>query len=91
MRSEVYITPATLGVPNAWERGTKLEVAHKRAGWLRNPYCLGGPNALECMTKSEGGHKWAGWLKNPCHPRGSQRSTVRNKTGSGPLAVRVAT
>ena len=37
------ITPATGGVPNASERGTESEVAHKWAGSLHNPYRLGGP------------------------------------------------
>ena len=31
-----YITLAVSGVPNASERGTKSEVAHKWAGWLHD-------------------------------------------------------
>ena len=37
-----YTTLAVWGVPNALEQGTKSEVAHKWAGWLRNPCHLGG-------------------------------------------------
>ena len=37
-----YITPAAWGVPNAEERGTKSEVAHKWAGSLHNPCRLVG-------------------------------------------------
>ena len=37
------MTPAAWGVPNALERGTQSEVAHKWAGWLHNPCCLGSP------------------------------------------------
>ena len=39
-----YITPAVWGVPNASERGTKSEVAHKWTDWLHHPCRLGGPN-----------------------------------------------
>ena len=38
-----YITFAISGVPNASQRGTKSEVAHKWAHWLHNPCLLGGP------------------------------------------------
>ena len=37
-----YINPAVLGVPNASERGTKLDVARKWADSLYHPCRLGG-------------------------------------------------
>ena len=39
-----YITPAAWEIPTTLERGAKLEVAHKRARWLPNPYRLGRPH-----------------------------------------------
>ena len=47
-----YITPATRGLPNASEWGTKLEVAHKCGGWLHNPFRLGG--AQRCRAGGGG-------------------------------------
>ena len=38
-----YITPAVWGIPDASERGTKSEMAHRWAGWLHNPCRLGVP------------------------------------------------
>ena len=37
------MTPAALGIPSASQRGTKIEVAHKWARWLGNPFRLGDP------------------------------------------------
>ena len=54
-----YITPAVWGVPNASERATKSEVAHKWAGWLHHPCCLGGPQRYRAGTKSKVAHNWA--------------------------------
>ena len=50
-----YITPAAQGVPTASERGAKLEVAHKWARWLHNPYRLGGPDRLRAGGRIRGG------------------------------------
>ena len=63
-----YMSPAVLGVPDASQRRTKLEVAHNWAHWLHNSCCWGGGggNASERGTKSEVAHKWDGWLHNPC-------------------------
>ena len=53
------ITPAHCGVPNASQRGTQSEVAHKWAGWLHNPSCLGGPQRFTVGDKiSSGSQKW---------------------------------
>ena len=61
-----YITPAVCGIPNAWERETNSEVAHKWAHWLHHACCLGFPNASKQWTKSEVGRKWARWLYHAC-------------------------
>ena len=50
-----YISPATLGVPTASERGAQSEVAHKWAGQLHNPSRLGGPHRLRAGGRSESG------------------------------------
>ena len=56
-----YMTPAAWGGANTSRPGTKSEVAHKWADWLRNPYRLGGSPMLQ-----SGGHnqKWptSGWV-----------------------------
>ena len=39
-----YVTPTVSGIPAASERGTKSEVAHKWAKWLRHPCHLGDPH-----------------------------------------------
>ena len=38
-----YLSLATWGFPNVAVRGTKSQVAHKRAGWLHSPCRLWGP------------------------------------------------
>ena len=40
-----------LGVPNASQRGTGSEVAHKWAEWLHNPCHLGGPQRFRAGDK----------------------------------------
>ena len=50
------LSPHTeLGLPNASERGTKSEVAHKWAGWLHNACRLGGPQRFRGGDKIRGG------------------------------------
>ena len=51
----VCITPATCRVPNASERGTKSEVAHKWARWLHNPCLLGCPQRFKAGEKISSG------------------------------------
>ena len=77
------------GVPNAVERGTKLEQAHKWPRWLHSPYRLGVPN--QQGTQSQLGHKWARWLTNHCRLRGPQRFTAGDTIRRGPPVGRVAT
>ena len=50
------MAPATYGVPNASERGTRSEVAHKGAGWLHNPCYLGHPQRFR--AGGGGDHRW---------------------------------
>ena len=47
--------------------GTESQVAHKRAGWPRNPCRLGGPQRFRAGDRFCRGpaHKWAGCLHNP--------------------------
>ena len=50
---------------------TNLEVAHRWAWWLHNPYHKGAPNASEHERKSPVAHNCAWWLHNPCCLGGS--------------------
>ena len=61
-----YVTPASSGIPTASERGTKSEVAHLWARWLRHPYRLGDPQRCRAGGKSQVAHLWATWLRHPC-------------------------
>ena len=45
-----YLTHAVLGVPNASERGTKSELAHKYAPWQHNPCRL---RATKCFRAGD--------------------------------------
>ena len=47
------------GVPNAAERGTKSELAHKWAQWLHNPCRLGGPQCFRAGDKIRSGPELA--------------------------------
>ena len=60
-----YITPAAWGVPNALERETKSEVAHKCADWLHHPCRMGGPQRLRRGGKITIGPQMADWLHHP--------------------------
>ena len=91
-----YITLAVWGIPDASERGTKSEVAHKWAQWLHNPCRLGGvPDALERGTKPEVAQKWAQWLHNPCPLggplcfRAETQSEVAHKWAKRPITPTV--
>ena len=55
-----YITPAVWGVPNALERGTKSEVAHKWADWLHHPCRMGGPQRFRAGNKIRRGPQVGG-------------------------------
>ena len=44
------------------ERATKLEVAHKWAGWVHYPCRPGVTDASKHGRKSELTHEWAKWL-----------------------------
>ena len=61
-----YVTPAISGIPTASGRGTKSEVAHLWARWLRHPYRLGDPQRCRAGGKSQVAHLWATWLRHPC-------------------------
>ena len=50
-----YVTPAALGIPTASRPGTKSEVAHLWARWLRNPCCLEDPNRFRAGDKIRSG------------------------------------
>ena len=56
-----YIIPAARGVPNASQRGTKSDMAHKWPLWLHNPCCLGGPQSLQSGDENK---KWP--TSGPC-------------------------
>ena len=86
-----YITPAAWGVPNALERGTKSEVAHKCADWLHHPCRMGVPNASEGGGKSQLAHKWADWLHHTCRMGGLQHFRAKDKIRSGPQVDGLAT
>ena len=50
-----YLTPAVLGIPTAYERGAKSEVAHKWAKWLPHPCRLGDPHRFRAGGKIRSG------------------------------------
>ena len=83
-----YISRAAWGVPNASQRGTKLEMAHDWAGRLHNPCRLGVLQHFRAGDKINNG---AGWLHNPCRLGGPQRFKARDKIRRGPQVGRVAT
>ena len=51
----IYIPHATWEVPNASERGRKLAMVDKWAGWLHNPCLLGGPQHFRAVDKTRSG------------------------------------
>ena len=66
-----YITPATLGIPTASERGAKSEVAHKWARWLHHPCRLLDPQRFKAGGKIGSGPKMGRVATSPLPPRGS--------------------
>ena len=50
-----YITLDVYGIPNALERRTKTQVAHKWAWWLHHPFRLRGPQRFNAGVKIESG------------------------------------
>ena len=66
-----YITPAVWGVPNALERGTKSEVAHKWADWLRHPCRMGVHQRFRAGDKIRGGPQVDGMATSPLPYGGS--------------------
>ena len=50
-----YVTPAVSGIPTAAERGSKSEVAHLWAKWLRHPCHLGDPHHFRAGGKIRSG------------------------------------
>ena len=49
-----YTTPAACGVPNAFGRAAKSEVAQKWAKWLDNPCRLGGSPPFQTRGANQG-------------------------------------
>ena len=87
-----YVTPAVSGIPTAQERGTKSEVAHLWARWLRHPCRLGDPHRFRAGGQNQ---KWPicgqGGYVTPAVsgiPTASERG---NKIRSGPFVGKVAT
>ena len=71
-----YITPAAWGVPNALERGTKSEVAHKWTDWLHQACRMGGPQRSRAGDKTGSGPHVGGLAMSPLPHGGSQRFGV---------------
>ena len=66
-----YITPAVWGVPNALERGTKPEVAHKWTDWLHHPCRMGGHQRFRAGDKIRSGPQVGGLATSPLPYGGS--------------------
>ena len=79
-----YVTPAVSGIPTAAKRGTKSEMAHLWAKWLRHHRC-------RASAESEMAHLWAKWLRHPCRLGDPHRFKAGGKIRSGPLMGKVAT
>ena len=87
-----YVTPAVSGIPAAWERGAKSQVAHKWAKWLRHPCRLGDPHRCRAGgAKSEMAHLWAKWLRHPCRLGDPHRCRAGGKIRNGPQVGKMAT
>ena len=87
-----YVTPAVSGIPTASERGTKSEVAHLWARWLRHPCRLGDPHRFRAGGQNQ---KWPtcgrGGYVNPAVSGIPTASEREDKIRSGPLVGEVAT
>ena len=66
-----YLTPAVSGIPTAVERGSKSEVAHKWAKWLRHPCRLGDPHRCRAGGKIRSGPLVGKVATSPVRSRGS--------------------
>ena len=66
-----YVTPAVSGIPTASERGTKSEVAHLWAKWLRHPFRLGDPHCFRAGGKIRSGPLVGKVATSPLPSRGS--------------------
>ena len=87
-----YVTLAVSGITTASERGTKSEVAHLWAKWLRHPCRLGDPHRLQSGGQNQ---KWpTGGQSGYVTPAVSGIPTACRAGGkirSGPLVGKVAT
>ena len=68
-----YLTPAVSGIPTASERGAKLEVAHKWANWLPQPWRIGDPHRLRAGGKIRSGPQVGKLATSPLPYRGTPR------------------
>ena len=66
-----YLTPPVSGIPTAWERGAKSEVAHKCAKWLPHPCCIGDPHRCRPGGKIRSGPQVGKMATSPLPYRGS--------------------
>ena len=66
-----YVTPAVSGIPTAAERGSKSEVAHLWAKWLRHPCRLGDPHRCRAGGKIRSGPRVGKVATSPLPSRGS--------------------
>ena len=85
-----YVTPAASRIPSASKRGTKSEVAHLWARWLRNPCRLGDPLRLRVGGKIGSG-PLVGKVATSCRLGDPLRLRAGGKIKSGPLVGKVAT
>ena len=74
-----YITPATLRVPNASQRGTKSVVAHKWAEWLHNHRRLAGPQRTWPRSGPSGYTTPAAWGVPNASQQWGTKSEVAHK------------
>ena len=77
-----YATPTIYGIPNASRPGTKSELAHKCARWLRNTCHLGFPQRFRAGDEVRSGPQPC--LCNPCRRGGAQLFRAGDGSKSGP-------
>ena len=68
-----YVTPAVSRIPTAAERGTKSEMAHLWAKWLRHPCRLGDPHRCRAGGKIRNGWLVGKVATSPLPSQGSPR------------------
>ena len=66
-----YLTPAVSGIPTAWERGAKSEVAHLWANWLPHPCRIGEPHRFRAGGKIRSGPQVGKLATSPLPYRGA--------------------